>query len=257
MPSYAQAITSRFEDVLKDGNVLFDEQKNPTITYKTNDKHVLVTIRKHNKKEKYIICGTYQPFSNEANEIPEKKNVTINFDNQELTFEVRRQGSVYVYEKTPEGKTLFYQLDSWHENAHPDYWSKDFYFEAEVSDTLLSNLQLGTINEKGGKDYSSFTTYLSLNRNIAIPYRFNQRDNSNLNKYFWIRYKGDGEITVTVNSKVNIQNEKLPNTKNWKWHKIKFKTICSQGNNTLFLQLKTGTVDIDKFIITEKDKINL
>jgi hypothetical protein len=107
MPAYAQAITSRFEDVLKGGNVLFDEEKNPIITYKTNDKHVLVTIRKHNQKEKYIICGTYQPFSNEANDIPEKKNVTISFANQELTFEVRRQGSVYVYEKTPEGKNSF------------------------------------------------------------------------------------------------------------------------------------------------------
>jgi hypothetical protein len=257
MPSYAQAITSRFEDVLIGGNVLFDEEKNPIITYKTNDKHVLVTIRKHNQKEKYIICGTYQPFSNEANDIPEKKNVTISFANQELTFEVRRQGSVYVYEKTPEGKTLFYQLDTWHENAHPDHWTRDFYFEAELGDTLLSNKQLFTVNEKGGPDYTSFITYLSLSKNTAIPYRFTQRDNSNLNKYLWIRYKGEGEIATMINSKANSQNEKLPNSKNWKWHRIKFKVPYAQGSNVLLLQLKTGGVDIDKFIITEKDKINL
>jgi hypothetical protein len=255
MPAYAQAITSRFEDVLKDGNVLFDERKNPIITYKTNDKHILVTIRKHNEKEKYIICGTYQPFSNEANDIPEKKNVTISFANQELTFEVRRQGSVYVYEKTTEGKTLFYQLDTWHENAHPDYWTKDFCFEAEVADTLLPNKQLFTINEKAADDYTNYTTHLSLSKNMIVPYRFTQRDDSNADKYLWIKYKGEGEIALTINSKANTQNEKLPNNKNWKWHRIKFKTPYSQGNNTLLLQLKTGGIDIDKFTITEKDKI--
>lgn len=256
MPSYAQAITSRFEDVLKEGNVLFNEEKSPIITYKTNDKHVLVTVRKHNQKEKYIICGTYQPFSNEAGEIPDKKNINVTIANQELSFEVRRQGSVYVYEKTPEGKTLFYQLDTWHENAHPDHWTKDFCFEAEVGDTLLSNKQLFTVNEKGGTDYTSFITYLSLSKNTAVPYRFTPRDNSNLDKYLWIRYKGEGEIIAMINSKANTQNEKLPNSISWKWHRIKFKVPYSKGNNILLLQLKTGGVDIDKFIITEKDKIS-
>lgn len=60
---------------------------------------------------------------------------------------------------------------------------KDFCFEAEVGDTLLSNKQLFTVNEKGGPDYTSFITYLSLSKNTAVPYRFTQRDNSNLNKY--------------------------------------------------------------------------
>jgi hypothetical protein len=258
MPSYAQAITSRFEDVLKDGNVLFDEQKNPIITYKTNDKHVLVTIRKHNKKEKYIICGSYQPFSNEANEIPEKKNVTINFDNQELTFELRRQGSVYVYEKTIDGKTLFYQLDKWHENAHPDYWSKDFYFEAEVSDNLISNNNIFTENKYEKNDYSNFISYLSLNKNISSSYYINQRKLAEPLKFIWILYKGEGFIALDFNNnKENITNqiEKLPKTNTWKWHKIIINSTNQLYTNTqLLLHGLKGNILLDKFTVSSNSK---
>ncbi|MES2761212.1 MAG: hypothetical protein V4677_03355 [Bacteroidota bacterium] len=257
IPAYAQAVTSRFEDVLKDGNVLFDIEKTPIITYKTNDKHVLVTVRKHNQKEKYVICGSYQPFSNEAGEIPEKRNVNITIVNQEFSFEIRRQGSVYVYEKTNEGKVLFYQLDSWHENAHPDHWSKDFYFEAEVADTLLSNKQLTTVNENEGADFTNFTTYLSLTKTTAIPYKFTQRNNDHFDNSIWIKYKGNGEISLILKSaKLNAQQtEKLPVTTSWKWHKIKLKSNYVVGANTVLLQLKTGAIDLDKIIITQKDKV--
>lgn len=261
MPAYAQAITSRFEDVLKEGNVLFDEQKNPIITYKTNDKHVLVTIRKHTKKEKYIICGTYQPFTNEANDIPEKKNVTIAFANQEITFEVRRQGSVYVYEKTPEGKTLFYQLDKWHENSHPDYWSKDFYFEAEVADTLISNNNLFTVNKNGSTDYTDFISYLSFTKNTYSSYRYNERDSSNLIKYIWIKYKGEGELNLAVNSgnsKLHYQTEKMHKTEQWKWKKIILKEYqFSKNEKNILMQGVKGVVDIDRLIITASESIQL
>jgi hypothetical protein len=257
MPAYAQAITSRFEDVLKGGNVLFDEEKNPIITYNTNDKHVLVTIRKHNQKEKYIICGTYQPFSNEANDIPEKKNVTISFANQELTFEVRRQGSVYVYEKTPEGKILFYQLDRWHENAHPDHWTKDFHFEAEVADTTISNNHLFTINKNGGTDYSDFTSYISMNKSVSSVYQFTQRDSINSVKYVWLRYKGEGSFFFSLkkeNVKSIQQEEKMLKSEKWKWHKIKLTgNTFSKRKMSLIIQCNKGTLDLDKLIISSSE----
>ncbi|MES2513587.1 MAG: hypothetical protein V4580_05555 [Bacteroidota bacterium] len=254
MPAYSQAITSRFEDVLKDGNVLFNDDKEPIVTYKTNDKHVLVTVRKHNKKDKYVICGTYQPFSNEADEIPVKKNVTIKISNQDFTFEVRRQGSVYIYEKTPD-KALFYQLDSWHENAHPDHWTRDFYFEAEVADTLVPNKQLTTIN-KNGTDYTSFITYISINKNTPLPYKFSQRESNDQEKYLWVKFKGDGEIIIKLRSeKINFQQIEKLSALNWKWHKIKLKNRGLTGENTLLLNLKNGNIDLDKIIITEKDQL--
>jgi hypothetical protein len=256
MPAYAQAITSRFEDVLKDGNVFFNDKKSPIITYKTNDKHVLVTARKHNHKEKYVICGTYQPFSNEAGELPEKTNITVTIANKEFNFQIRRQGSVYVYEKTQDGKVLFYQLDSWHENTHPDHWSKDFYFEAEVADTLLSDKLLTTINENGGTDYTSFITYLSLNKKTPIPYKFVLRNVTTLDKYLWIKCKGSGELTIKLKSqKINFQQTEKLSASNWKWHRIKLKGNYQMGENTLLLQLKAGNIDIDKFVVSGNEKV--
>lgn len=259
MPSYAQAITSRFEDVLKDGNVLFDNQRNPIITYKTNDRHVLVTIRKHNKKEKYIICGTYQPFSNEANEIPEKKNVTISFADQELTFEVRRQGSVYVYEKTAEGKVLFYQLDSWHENAHPDHWNKDFNFEAEVADTTISNNHIFTDNKHGTTDYTDFVSHISIDKSFSTAYRFTQRDSINPVKYIWLKYKGEGTIALNLKNEPNKQihvEEKLPKSEQWKWQKIKLSgNTFSKHELLLSIHGNKGVVDLDKLIVSSSETI--
>jgi len=258
MPSYAQAVTSRFEDVLKEGNVLFDSDKNPIITYQTNDKHVLVTVRKHNQKEKYIICGTYQPFSNELGEIPEKKNVTISFANQQLSFEVRRQGSVYVYEKTTDGKILFYQLDAWHENAHPDYWSSDFYFEAEVVDNNLSNKNIFTINKKNDLDFTNYITYISLDKTNELQYQYTPRDSSSLLKYVWIKYKGEGKLNLNFqqeNSTTASQQEKLPLKETWTWHKINLVKTNSIGHEiVLSLSAIKGIIDIDKLVISSRDK---
>lgn len=257
LPAYAQAITSRFEDVLKNGNVLFNDKREPIITYKTNDKHVLITVRKHDQKEKYLICGTYQPFSNEKDEIPEKKYVTISVAGEELTFEIRRQGSVYVYEKTSEGKILFYQLDSWHENAHPDHWTKDFYFEAEVSDSIIPNTSLTTLAKKNAHDFTDFTTFVSIDKNTTFCYRYNQRDTIPQTNYLWINYKGAG--TITINSYTNKnqhQEEKIPASDTWKWHKIILSADYQTfGNKSIQLRLKKGTIDLDKLVITTKDAL--
>lgn len=253
IPAYAQAITSRYEDVLKNGNVLFDEKSNPIISYKTNDKHLLITIRKHNEKEKYIICGTYQPFSNAIKEIPENKNATIKFNNQEVTFEIRRQGSVYVYEKTPEGKTLFYQLDKWHENAHPDYWSEDFYFEAEVADTTISNNTIFTENIKDNNDFTSYVTYIRLEKTKITSYNFTIRDSIGIEEILWIKYRGNGVLCYSlkdVNKSPSII--KLPQQNEWGWIKIKLPKISK--NNTLRLHSVKGNIDIDKLVVSSKDK---
>lgn len=254
MPAYAQAITSRFEEELKNGNVLLNKHSEPIITYGTNDRHVLVTARKHNDKEKYIICGTYQPFSNEVNDLPEKKNISIEIAGKDLSFEIRRQGSVYVYEKTNEGKVLFYQLDKWHENKHPDHWSGDFYFEAEVADTSLSNASLFTINRKEN-DFSYYTTYVTLEKNVTTAYHFTQRDSTNSLKYLWVCYKGEGSLSVIMSndSKKILQEEKIQRTENWKWHKIELNDTSFSRDHKLLLTCKKGSVDLDKLVISSKE----
>jgi hypothetical protein len=258
MPAYAQAITSRYEDVLKNGNVLFDNDKEPIISYSSGDRHILVTARKANNKEKYVICGTYQPFSNDSDEIPESKNVSVTIDGHNLSFEARRQGSVYIYEKTPDNRTIFYQLDKWHENAHPEHWSKDFRFEAEVADSGVSEKDIYTENANGDGNYIDFTSYVKLNPGNECVYHYTERDSTAAPYYVWIRYRGAGNITLKVidNKERNIQISNDLNSANWQWKRIPMSSLSHYaGNNTFTIKSRTGTVDLDKFIITTKTSL--
>jgi len=258
MPAYAQAITSHFEDVLKDGNVLFDKNNQPVLSYPTDDKdkHVLITARKQNNKEKYVICGTYQPFSNDSDEIPEKRNVTVTIDGHTLAFEIRRQGSVYVYEKTADSRTIFYQLDKWHENKHPERWTKDFDFEAEVADSGIGSNDIYTLSTGNEGDYTNFTSYILLAKNKACLYHFGDRDSINQEHFLWIYYKGNGVLSIKLNNdKGNMAIEKpnLPGSQSWKWVKVTFPSTYNYcGNNTLKIAGDKGEINIDKFVITTK-----
>jgi hypothetical protein len=257
MPGYAQAITSRFEDVLKNGNVLFDDKKQPIINYPVDDKHVLVTARKANGLEKYVICGTYQPFSNDSDEIPESRNVSVTINGHNLSFEIRRQGSVYIYEKTPDNRSIFYQLDKWHENAHPDRWSKDFYVEAEVADSGISSNDIYTVNKGNEGDYTDFISYIKLSGAQKALYHFDVRDSVNKAYYIWVHTKGESTISVAlVNSKgTPIElTKKLNSPANWEWSKIEVpKDFSCCGNNTITMSSAKGELDLDKFVVTTKE----
>jgi len=256
MPAYAQAITSRFEDVLKDGNVLFDSNKQPIISYPTDDRHVLLVARKQNNKEKYVIGGTYQPFSNDSDEIVEKRNVTVSINGHTLSFEIRRQGSIYIYEKTLDSRTIFYQLDKWHEDAHPDNWSKDFYFDAEVADSGLTSSDIYTTNTGDEGDYTSYVTYVQMKKNKNYLYTFTDRDTINHTHYLWMRYKGAGTLSVSITGYFNLglfQKTNFAKTDEWKWAKISLPDGYDYGSpNTLNISLLDGGIDLDKFVITTK-----
>jgi len=253
MPAYAQGITSRFEDVLRDGNVLF-EDGTPKITWTTGDSHVLFTVRKHNKKEKYVICGTYQPFSNDSNEIPEKKIITASIGGKELQFEIRRQGSVYIYEKAAEGKELFYQLDGWHENAHPDYWSRDFVLEAELADNHLENKELFTQKTKEEESYRSFTTYLKMQTGKEYTYGYSERDSVPNKKYLWVRYRGEADLNIWLSSASGDskkQTTQFPQSTAWKWIRLEFPKGKQNVNRIHFSAIK-GDFELDKVAISDK-----
>ncbi len=255
MPAYAQATTSRFEDVLKNGNVLFDSKGQPIITYNTGDRHVLITARKHNTKNKYVISATYQPFSNDSGEIPEKTNVSATIDGHSLSFEARRQGSVYIYEKTLDNRTVFYQLDKWHENAHPDYWSKDFYFEAEIADSgVTDERDIYTLSAEN--DYTHFISYVHLIPGRECLYHFGDRDTINHTHFLWIYYKGSGSLSFELNNNngsKDVQKTNLPACENWKWARIEIPSTYNYcGNNTLKISTLKGEIDLDKFVITTK-----
>ncbi len=255
MPAYAQAITSRFEDVLKNGNVLFDESHQPIISYPTEDNHVLIVARKLNNGEKYVIGGTYQPFSNDSDEIPESKNVTATINGHSLSFDVRRQGSLYIYEKTSDNRTIFYQLDKWHENKHPERWSKDYYFEAEVADSGVTSSDIYTEKQGTEGDYTNYTTYARVKKSSSFFYCFSNRDSVNGIRYLWFRSKGTGIISFSLTNYSNLgvfEKKSLSNMDVWKWVKIPLSKAYDYrfGPNTLKISCIDGEVDLDKFVIT-------
>ena len=71
--SYAQAVTSRYEDELRNGHLLTDNSGVAEVQIKTNDPNVLLVVRKHNLKNRYLIAAALQPFSNNKGEVPDKK----------------------------------------------------------------------------------------------------------------------------------------------------------------------------------------
>jgi hypothetical protein len=254
MPAYAQAITSRYEDVLRDGNVLFDSKSEPVISYTTSDKHVLITARKHSKLEKYVICGTYQPFSNDRKDIPEKKNVSISIDGHDLSFIVRRQGSVYIYEKAKDGSFIFYQLDGWHENAHPEYWTQDVCLEAELADYGLSTDEIHTETAGSPGDYTQFTAYVSASHSKEYSSRFELRDTVQANYFIWVRYKGQGSVSFGLDDKT--QKKTLPSSKEWMWCRMSgIQGGVIGRESVLKWKVTEGAVAIDKFLITRSTQV--
>lgn len=153
MPSYAQAITSRFEPFLRFGylmegngivhtsgdgsdhtNLPFDFVSNGGDDKLPMDPNMITFIRKMNSENKYLITTTIQRNYNIEGNSPVEKTNTIVLDNRSIRFNSRRQGSVYVYDLTIPMMPRFYQLDKWHEHTHPSFWSDEFDYEAEVYD---------------------------------------------------------------------------------------------------------------------------
>jgi len=130
MPAYAQAVTSYYEDILRNGNLLNDANGKPIVTWPVADPRILLVVRKHDTRPEYIIGGTIQPESNTKGNVPDSLPVKIQLGEKTLQFFVRRQGSVYRYNDTD--TPTFYQLDTWHELGHPLWWEKRQVIEGEL-----------------------------------------------------------------------------------------------------------------------------
>jgi hypothetical protein len=186
VPTYAQAITSRYEDILVTGKVLkssnsFSTTTNNTPIYSYNFAATLcnnqptdcfVAARKSNTAEKFALTATLQPKEDVTNNCglyyaPTNKDfetcATISLPTAagsvQLTLNARRQGSTYIYDRTNTSDILCYQLDGWHENNHPLYWCrKQFILESELNDSGNLNLKTDK-NGQTGEDYRNAYTY--------------------------------------------------------------------------------------------------
>jgi hypothetical protein len=255
MPAYAQAITSRYEDILRNGNVLLNGSE-PLVTFpikNNSDKDLLVAVRKHDQKEQYIIGATVQPESN-TEAAPLKKNAEINIGGTDMLIAARRQGSVYFLDKSTQPYT-FYQLDRWHQYEHPSRWRKEMIFEAEVSDTSSNNIKLITIYDQQSVPlnlvYSE--TFIILNKGQWIGYDINTDDIMNMKAEVYIklflRSKGTQTGKVLINGWE--QEFKSSSDNKWKWVNIKLPAdkIPDIKNGILKISSEKDILEIDKICI--------
>ena len=186
MPVYAQAVTSFYEDILRNGAMLYDDG---FIQYPTKD--VPVVIRKSNQRKIWVITCSWQTGSSYNKNVGEFKEVDINLGHKKIKVKARRQGSVYVYNEENKQAT-FYQIDAWHQYMHPYYWDKNILLEAE----LYSNKIVTQANKND--DYTHFSSYATITSSIEIPFTIQGKTKSVKRIALWIK-------NVANSNTLNIQ----------------------------------------------------
>ncbi|HMR45744.1 MAG TPA: T9SS type A sorting domain-containing protein [Bacteroidia bacterium] len=295
-PAYAHAIADRFADLIIDGHLLegdrLQEPGNsaaPDMMYafKSSSPDVLVLSRKDNAIEKYVITGTVQPYSNVKDNASLEKAAKIHLaDNAggststyDLQFNVRRQGSTYIFDATV-NPPVFYQLDAWHEYKHPDRWSKDFWFEAEVydntSDLPARKTEHATTHANiTNGNYTNFTSYITLtssNGEIG-QYNFQPRSANATDYYVWVKARmtsgSNGSLAATLITDGTPGSSQsfscVNNTGDWLWFRFKAGTMQPfmlsglSNAHTYALQIAStsGSIDVDQIVIAEDKNLAL
>lgn len=242
MPVYAQALSSYYEDILRNGSLVkFDKY----IQYPKDD--VPVVIRKSNTKKIWIIACTWQTGSNYNKNIGIDKVVKINLGHLSLKLKARRQGSIYVYSE--EGaQPICYQIDAWHEYKHPSFWSKNIVLEAELFTNKIST------NTLKKNDYTSFTTFAQVQDSIAIPFNFHGKTKNISSITFWVNQKIDLTLLSIVLDKQKIPLHEVAEEKQAALFKY---VIPLNGQNIVFkndihlirLFTKNQSIMLDRILI--------
>jgi hypothetical protein len=270
VPAYAQGITSRYEDLMRNGKLMDGDYPNdpinkttqPGYSFYAGDLRKLIVARKHNTLSRYAITGTIQPNSNQAGNAELESTATIKLDGQNLTFNIRRQGSTYIYDRTNAAAPVFYQLDAWHENSHPSFWSNNFNLEGELFDNNNTNLSIITRVPQGtaAGDYRVFTSSVAFRAATNADYYFTQRGNIATTQYVWVRARStDGTATGfnVVLDNASSRTVSCVQDTNWLWYRINANTgnplvftAVSPGEHLVSIVSTNGKLEIDQILIT-------
>ncbi len=249
MPGYAEGITTRYEDLmfngsLMNGDVPADVVSNPNqpgYSFFAGDVTKLVVGRKHNTLNKYAITGTIQPNSNIVGNAPLNGIASIKLNGQNISFNIRRQGSTYIYDNTNTAAPVFYQLDLWHEATHPYYWNKNFNLEGELFDNTTSpNTEIRTYVPAGtaAGDYTNFTSCVGFKSTGVVEYNFVPRGTASTH-YVWVRARSKNGtntgFTISLDGTVTNSITCVKDT-NWTWYRYDATTSQAIGFASLSLQ---------------------
>ena len=278
-PSYAQAITSRYEDLLRNGHLMEGDvlanvavaNSNPGYSFHSGDPRKLIVVRKHDQRNEYAIAGSIQPFTNMTGSVEAESDAKIKLNGQDLKFKVRRQGSVYVYDNSNPSDPVFYQLDGWHQYEHPSHWSEDFEFEGELFDNNSSDLVIKTerpANAANG-DFTEFTSYVkfeNVNNSPVAEYNFSSRDAST-DYYLWIRARSSDGTSTGIDVELDnggVRSIGCIDSTGWVWYRydacnqqaIQYNAV-GRNEHTLKLYPLNDKIEVDKIILTTDASMTL
>jgi hypothetical protein len=249
-PSYVQAIASRVEPFLRSGDLMASDTKanwtgstNPGYNFYSGRANTLIVVRKITGQEKYLICSTIQNLSN-TGDTPLQDTTTFTLAGQELKINIRRHGSVYVWDRTVTPNT-FVQLDGWHEYKHPDRWTSDFVIEGELTDGGTGVVKTDGIS---GSDFTNTTSYYK----GTAQYNFLPRDTATYYLYIRARSASPEGITASIGA---VTQTVCIDSAAWKWVRFEAdstKALFALGSpNGYTLNVSTGVAEIDQLVLSK------
>lgn len=266
IPAYAQALISRDSAFWYHGRILLGDTyplgSNPRSTwynFETDNTADVLTVRKEHHAERYLINGFVNKLNNAPSAGEREKEICFTLHDtaglvfDSLALEIRAQGSTYVLDMSG-NDTVFYQLDSWHENKDPWHWCRDFAFEAEVFDSVSGTWSRGTNIDSASfpGDFRDYTSFLDVNSGGTAHYQFKTRFAEQDSMRVWVRAwtdSGTGSLQVDVDGQ-NIQtiNGIGPLTGTAAdWHQATaFYTNLGTTQHQLNLEASGNDVKIDK-----------
>lgn len=253
MPSYAQAIASRVRDYVVDGKLVNPQIGLDPKVYSfrlKGDKENHLIMARH-WKGKYLIYGSIQPNSNVKGNVATSENTTISLGNVELRFQIRKQGSIYLFDDTGLDP-VFYQLDGWHQYEHPYFWTDSLFVEAENLRHTAAVILRTEAKTSHKYDFSSFHTYVILNKGDTIFVKL-PRKNTMYNFEMKCRAGREGGHIRVSSGHVTISKVFPSGKDQTQWTNISL-NISDLGSlhlsreTQLQIIVDKGTLEIDYFI---------
>lgn len=250
MPTYAQAIRTWVPEFFDPKSELLNPRSLDETTnqfrFKGLVENELIMVRKSGNK--YLILGSIQPNSNVPGNVPDAKRTEIILEGKKISFEIRRQGSMYVLDLSQKNP-VFYQIDGWHQYEHPYYWDKKFVLEGELysEKNIVSNI-IQTNGIKNGVDFVNTTADVVLNKNTIVKYNNIQLTKGKYKLEFLLNktIRGvEGQFSIQVGDQVSElkydgkSNIILTN----------FVLDKSVEDNSIVIKTLKGSILLDKIII--------
>lgn len=255
MPAYAQAVRTWAPEFFDKGELLNPADPSDKINqfrFKGKAENELILVRKLGKR--YLIYGSIQPNSNIKENVPLSKITSINLEGKTVSFEIRKQGSMYILNLSDK-EPVFFQLDGWHQYEHPSYWDKSVTLEIEALSNLAeNNISVHTDCQSAGSLYfSDCTSYITITDGQQASLQADLRQKTQYTISIRTRATGKGTSLAIQYG----MDEKRITIKNLNWEVIntgiKIPSVESQKMIQVKLKAIGEAIDIDWIKFTPEE----